>query len=223
MEATPRGVTVSSDGKSYGGYYREYTDGSGIYLKLYTSNTPENTANVKYQTGAIHLPNKVNSVYRSNGGPEGKLGFPMTGTMCWGPGAFCNFKLTLFEKGFIQVDETPIIGGGVSVVTAVTDIPTAKINDPPDFDTCVSAACGSRWFEHNKVYLQPTSGKPPFTFQIISGNLPPGFSLTPTGLLFGGPTNTQGSWTFQIMIIDSKNGDQQINSAVKTLNFSTGL
>ncbi len=219
MEATLKGVTVAANGKDHGGYYRQYTEGSGIYLKLYTSNTPEYTANQKYKSGVIHLPPNVNRIYHTRGGPSGELGFPLSGSMCWGPGAFCNYKLTLFEKGFIQIDETPIIGGGVTIVKAVNDVPDDKKNEYPDFDTCVSNPCGSRWFEHNKVYLQPISGKPPFTFQLMSGNLPPGFNLTSTGLLYGGPTNIEGTWTFRVMIIDSKGG---LNSKIKDLTFTTG-
>ena len=181
-ESTPRGVTVAATAIHYGGYFRNYTDGSSIYLKLYSSNTPGVPAHLKYRDGAIHLSKTINSLYKSQGGPEGKLGFPIAGTRCWGPGAFCNYKLTLFEKGFIQVDETPFFSSGPEIAVAVSDVPDSKKDSDPDFDTCVSTACGSRMMFHSKFYLQPTAGKAPFTFKVIGGSLPPGFELTPSGL-----------------------------------------
>jgi hypothetical protein len=225
MEATPRGITVlPKNNDSYGGYYRQYTDGSGIYLKLYTSNTPGVSPTEKYRSGAIHLSSKVNSVYKSKGGAEGDFGFPVSSQMCWGPGIFCNYKLTLFEKGYIQIDETPIIGGGVTAIKVMEDVPENKWGEIPDFNSCVSTPCGNRWFAHTTLFLNPTAGKPPFKFNLVSGSLPPGFILTPTGLLYGGPVNNaQGSWTFKVRITDSKDGTLQLNYQEKTLTFTSGL
>jgi hypothetical protein len=45
-------------------------------------------------------------------------------------------------------------------------------------------------------------GRPPYTFSLLSGSLPPGLSLsTSTGTITGTPTNA-GSYTFVVKVID---------------------
>jgi large repetitive protein len=45
--------------------------------------------------------------------------------------------------------------------------------------------------------VKVNGGNPPYTFKVISGGLPPGISLSSSGLMSGTPTQT-GSWNFYI-------------------------
>lgn len=52
------------------------------------------------------------------------------------------------------------------------------------------------------VPIQAVGGIPPYTFVLVSGDLPPGLSFAPTGVLAGTPT-LPGSYTFTAQVTDS--------------------
>ncbi len=67
----------------------------------------------------------------------------------------------------------------------------------------------------NALYLQPyrtalqsSFGTPPYSYSLVSGVLPPGLSMDPSGNITGTPTST-GSWTFQVRATDSSQPPQQ--------------
>jgi hypothetical protein len=71
--------------------------------------------------------------------------------------------------------------------------------------TCGSCGSGNAtvgdWYSSN---LSVSGGASPYTYSIASGSLPPGLSLSSTGVISGTPT-TAGSYTFTSKVVD-KNG-----------------
>jgi len=50
--------------------------------------------------------------------------------------------------------------------------------------------------------FQASGGNAPYTWAVTSGSLPPGFTLSPGGMLSGKAT-TSGSWNFTVQVADS--------------------
>ena len=61
--------------------------------------------------------------------------------------------------------------------------------------------------------LNATGGKPPYTWAVTSGSLPPGLHLASTGAISGTPTST-GSWTFGIIVRDASTPANSLTSAL---------
>ncbi len=83
----------------------------------------------------------------------------------------------------------------------------------------------------NALYMQPyrtalrsSFGTPPYSYSLISGVLPPGLGMDPSGNITGTPTSN-GSWIFQVKVCDSSRvhtiSSQQI--AQYSLSVSIGL
>jgi hypothetical protein len=62
-----------------------------------------------------------------------------------------------------------------------------------------------------KVQIQTTGGQKPLSFSVLFGKLPPGLSLSRSGLLSGRPTQP-GNHSFTIKAQDSCSGGQQVES-----------
>ncbi|MBE5315011.1 MAG: putative Ig domain-containing protein [Xanthomonadales bacterium] len=90
----------------------------------------------------------------------------------------------------------------IEVVAPTITIPTAV---PPS------------WFFNRpfSLQLQGGGGAGPYSFALASGTLPPGITLSPTGLLSGTP-NTTGSYTFVVTVTDANgfSGTRQISAGV---------
>ncbi|MGA9767807.1 MAG: NBR1-Ig-like domain-containing protein, partial [Blastocatellia bacterium] len=56
--------------------------------------------------------------------------------------------------------------------------------------------------------LSATGGTPPYTWSLLSGGLPPGLILTPTGTIAGLPT-TSGTFNFSVQVADFASGTAQ--------------
>jgi hypothetical protein len=71
------------------------------------------------------------------------------------------------------------------------------------------------------VQLQAVGGAPPYRWVLVGGSLPPGLSLSSTGVLSGTPTGPAGgvalgnSSPFYVYVVDSK-----YNSVQPTTGFS---
>ena len=61
--------------------------------------------------------------------------------------------------------------------------------------------------------LNATGGKPPYTWAVTSGSLPPGLHLASTGAISGTPT-AAGSWTFGIVVRDASTPANSLTSAL---------
>ncbi len=76
--------------------------------------------------------------------------------------------------------------------------------------------------------LTAVGGTAPISFSVKSGMLPPGLSLSPTGVISGMPTNT-GNWSFRVGVSDAggqsyaRSYSMFVNALTpQTLNISTG-
>jgi hypothetical protein len=127
---------------------------------------------------------------------------------------------------FSQPSGTPPPGLGVSATGAVTGTPTAA----GTYRFSVRVASGSRILEKqitlfvdtvsldlspaslsdgtvNSAYTQTlvaSGGKGPYQFQVNSGSLPPGVTLSQAGVLSGTPI-ASGSFTFSVLVNDTNN------------------
>jgi len=206
-------VTANSD---FGGAYKEYANGSGIYVKQWAADAvdisnKEKFKQANYVSGGIYIK------YKQLGGPTGSLGFPISDTQCWGPGAFCTTKVTFFENGHILHDETPVLGGISAYSVPFTLSREDQLKDP-DFDSCISG-CGGRWFEHIISYLIPKAGLPPYRWSVVSGALPSGTKLEATGVIQGGPTNNpSGNWVVKVRLTDGRG-----KTVEKDIRYGTGM
>jgi hypothetical protein len=70
--------------------------------------------------------------------------------------------------------------------------------------------------------LTATGGVPPYTWSLASGNLPPGLTLSPQGMISGTPT-TLGSYTFTVQASDSENPPARGTSGQLTLHIQGNL
>ncbi|HNW75817.1 MAG TPA: Ig domain-containing protein [Bacteroidales bacterium] len=61
-------------------------------------------------------------------------------------------------------------------------------------------------------------GKPPYTWTLVEGSLPPGLSLDPRGRVYGTPS-TSGEYTYKLKLTDSK-GAQVTSSYTQTISVS---
>jgi hypothetical protein len=99
-------------------------------------------------------------------------------------------------------NELGVVTGGPLTVTPIT-LPTATLNQP------------------YSVQLQAVGGAPPYRWVLVGGSLPPGLSLSSTGVLSGTPTGPAGgvalgnSSPFYVYVVDSK-----YNSVQPTTGFS---
>jgi hypothetical protein len=69
---------------------------------------------------------------------------------------------------------------------------------------------------YTQVLLEQ-GGVGPLTWTLASGTLPPGLSLTPSGILTGTPT-ASGSFTFAVHLVDGSNPQKSVTSGSLTMN-----
>lgn len=152
--------------------------------------------------------------YRQMDEANGQLGAPMTEEFCWGPIPTCPTRIAFFEKGFILDD----VLGGTNAVVNVYDAPVATQSASPDFDTCTTG-CSARWFEFYIIQLQPKSGMPPYSWNLVGGSLPDGAVLQDNGTLRGSPTNNAtGTWHAKVRLTDGRGLFIE-----RQITFSSGL
>lgn len=78
---------------------------------------------------------------------------------------------------------------------------------------CLTSPSGSCVDAAVSEVLVMTGGTAPFTFDLVSGSLPPGLSLTTDGILSGTPT-TAGSYPVTIRITDSSGNPCSLDATV---------
>ncbi len=140
--------------------------------------------------------------YKSVGESDGMLGAPVSDELCFGPASACGIRVSFFEKGTIFWDA---LNTDPRVSVNVQFPNDAAQSADPDFDSCVSSPCDSRWFEFNDYQLQAKSGTAPYIWNIVSGSLPDGTVLFENGAIYKPPTNNGGgSWTARVRLTDAK-------------------
>lgn len=126
---------------------------------------------------------------------------PMTGTITGTPLANGNFvfpiDLTDATGLTISTGLTLFVANPLSVLTST--LPNATVGTP---------------YSQSLVTM---GGTPLFTWTITTGSLPPGLSMSSSGVISGTPTSN-GSFTFTVQVTDSGN-----RTATKTLTISVGV
>lgn len=121
-------------------------------------------------------------------------------------GGFLPFGVTLSLNG--NVSGTPTAGGLFQAIFRVTDANGAASQTIlPIFIagnglslTSLNLASARRDQSYSSI-LQATGGTPPYTFELV-GSLPLGLALSPSGLLFGSPTQATGN-LFTVRVTDA--------------------
>lgn len=91
--------------------------------------------------------------------------------------------------------ESQAMGDAPAGVTITTPLPTAAV-----------------WAPYS-VALAASGGKQPYSWQLVSGALPPGLSCSPSGVIAGTP-QAGGSSTFSIGIVDSSHRKSQASMRI---------
>ena len=100
-------------------------------------------------------------------------------------------------------------GGGIQQNATVTVTVTSGGNGP---------AVPTAYYMQPYAYtLQSSFGTPPYTYQLISGTLPPGLSMDQSGDISGTPTTT-GPFTFEVQVTDSSSPPKQ-----QTFNYTINV
>jgi uncharacterized membrane protein len=114
-----------------------------------------------------------------------------------------NSVMTLAANKSVAPGSYPVTvtgnGGGIQQTATLT------LNVTP------SGALGlpiAYFMEPYSYTLQASFGKPPYTFQLVWGSLPPGLTLSQSGTISGSATGT-GTFTFSVLVTDSSQPPQQ--------------
>ncbi|HLI63998.1 MAG TPA: putative Ig domain-containing protein, partial [Terriglobales bacterium] len=70
--------------------------------------------------------------------------------------------------------------------------------------------------------LQASGGKPPYTWSISAGSLPPGLSLSAAGVISGTPTTT-GKFPFTVQVTDTQTPRAAVDTAQLTITINPVL
>ena len=72
------------------------------------------------------------------------------------------------------------------------------------------------------VSLAATSGQGPYTYSVISGSLPPGLTLSSSGVISGTPT-TAGNYTFTAKVVDKAGSSDTATCTINVLASPVNL
>ena len=97
-------------------------------------------------------------------------------------------------------------GGGIRQTTTVTLTVTTPGQGPPN----------AKFEESYSYNLTASFGKPPYTYQLVAGSLPPGITLSTSGLLSGKATAVS-AYNFAVQVTDSQGQKQTFNYTLTVL------
>lgn len=115
--------------------------------------------------------------------------------------------LALSEDG--RLTGTPTETGFFTFTVTITDADgetheqelTIVVNDQPTVSSPARPEAGDEAVAYSKQ-LESTEGTGPYTWTVVDGELPPGLTLSETGLLSGTPTS-EGTYTFTAQVTDA--------------------
>jgi subtilisin family serine protease len=127
------------------------------------------------------------------------------------PGGFLPAGLTL-NSSTGAISGTPTSSGNSSFTARVTDAATESDTQPlsitvvvaPLAITTAALPSGTVGVPYSAT-LAATGGAPPYTWSRISGKVPTGLALSPSGAISGTPTK-RGTYTFTVRVRDSLGG-----------------
>jgi len=204
----PSGLALTSTGMVTGTPLAVGTTSFVIRAIDATGATAQLPLNIRVQSSTL----AISSVGLANG----QVGQPYSSTLTASngtppysfalSGGFLPLGLTLSLNG--NVSGSPTAGGLFQAIFRVTDVNgAASQRILPIFIaanglslTSLTLASARRDQSYSSI-LQATGGTPPYTFE-LEGLLPPGLALSPSGLLFGSPTQATGG-LFTVRVTDA--------------------
>ena len=117
--------------------------------------------------------------------------------------------LTLSSGG--RISGTPAAAGMSSFTVQVRDAETSpltnetnlSINIRSDITVSTDDLPGGTVSLAYQATLSAINGDPPYTWNLLSGSLPAGLTLSPSGVISGTP-NAVGTWSFEVQVNDSQ-------------------
>lgn len=85
---------------------------------------------------------------------------------------------------------------------------------PPGLQITTQSLASTKVGEIYAEQLTAAGGVAPYVWQVISGDLPPGITLSQSGVLSGRPT-VSGQYTFEIQVSDSALGENNLKSVIR--------
>ena len=131
------------------------------------------------------------------------------------PANIASFQTyTSSNNSYWQASTTGISGGAASISLPGYSVVTLVANTSPAFINAAATPISTIGTSYSFTFL--ASGNPPPTFSLASGSkLPPGLTLTSTGVLSGTPAQA-GTYTFTVV---ASNGVGTASSQVVTITF----
>jgi hypothetical protein len=147
--------------------------------------------------------------------PGGVVGMPYFFSITTTGTAPITLAVTGLPPGLVFTPGTHSIGGTPTTVGKYPGSITASNGIPPNATQSYSIGIASPPLAITtktlppiggggmvSVPIQAVGGIPPYTFVVQSGQVPPGLTLSPAGLLSGNPT-TPGTFNFTVQVTDS--------------------
>ncbi len=97
----------------------------------------------------------------------------------------------------------------IAISGIATQLTIGKSNPPDGYEN----------EEYKGFYFSASGGSPPYEYDIISGNLPQGMSMSSSGLLSGTPSEN-GIFTFTVEVTDSSNSTDSYEFSLKINHLS---
>jgi hypothetical protein len=104
---------------------------------------------------------------------------------------------------------TPASVGSYNFTVTATDANAAAASrsytlnvNPPTLNVSPATLTSDYAGDFRTDQIQGVGGQGPYTYQFLSGSLPPGMAFTSAGLLSGTPTSG-GTWTFTVQVTDA--------------------
>ncbi|MBF0545979.1 MAG: Ig-like domain-containing protein [Candidatus Riflebacteria bacterium] len=218
----PTGLSLSSDGRLTGSptdvgtftFAVQVVDSNGKTAQITSAIFVDSTTQLVIATGSVGAFTYVAATYSATltaNGATGALKWELlSGTIP--PG------ITFNSNGTLSGISTTV--GTFTFVVKVTDsigkTGSAQITMTVANDLVISGSLPTAG-EVNKAYVGSftvSGGFPPYSFQLTTGNLPDGLSLSTSGNISGTPTAT-GTFSFRISVSDSKGRTTGANVSIQ--------
>jgi subtilisin family serine protease len=211
LDTAPSSIITFGDGEDGDIYLADHAAGS-IYLvktslSVQTTILPDGQVGETYHTTLRASGGQTPYVWSISAGslPDGLIFDSDTGSISGVPATYGVSAFT------VQVLDSNLVSG--------TQDLSITINPPPlEIQTeILPDALFNQSYNHT---LQATGGKPPYSWSVVSGSLPPGINLNPDGTLTGTPTR-QWQYTFAVEVTDT-DGEKDARSLSMFVLGSSG-
>ncbi|MGB8887957.1 MAG: Ig domain-containing protein [Candidatus Korobacteraceae bacterium] len=139
--------------------------------------------------------------------PDGEQRLPNYSTLNAQDGAITS-NMAIVQTMNGKIDAYALGTTQLVLDTASYFAPTARLSI-----TTTSLPLGTNGQPYPQTQLQAAGGEPPYTWNITSGSLPPGLSLSDTGVISGTPTSA-GVFPFTVKVTDALSNSVSANLSI---------